>query len=273
MQVPVPGLRHEQTQQCRHYTAQRRQHAAVVTSIKATGQRFSAYNVELTDVEVFPYLGRVLSKYDDNAPAVQTRLKKARASWARLGKVLRAENVSPRVSAMFYRATVQAVLLSGSETWTVTPHLMVSLEGFHVCAARRITGLMPKKLRSGQWIYPKTEAVLKAVGLHTIETYIGKRRHTVAKYITGRPVYDMVTSAKRLTGTPPRLLWTEQNLELPEVYETSLPSSPRYFDNAAVVRGRAHSAPQRRDRTRPDPRLRYMDAPDGVMDAPDGATL
>ena len=80
MQVPVPGLRHEQTQQCRHYTAQRRQHAAVVASIKATGKRFSAYSVELTDVEVFPYLGRVLSKYDDDAPAVQTRLKKARAS-------------------------------------------------------------------------------------------------------------------------------------------------------------------------------------------------
>ena len=265
MQVPVPGLRHEQTQQCRHYTAQRRQHAAVVTSIKATGQRFSAYNVELTDVEVFPYLGRVLSKYDDNAPAVQTRLKKARASWARLGKVLRAENVSPRVSAMFYRATVQAVLLSGSETWTVTPHLMVSLEGFHVCAARRITGLMPKKLRSGQWIYPKTEAVLKAVGLHTIETYIGKRRHTVAKYITGRPVYEMVVSVTRLTGTPPRLLWTQQNLDLPEIYETSLPSSSHTnnLDSVGVVRGRAHSAPPRGGR--PDGRLRYMDAPDGAL--------
>ena len=152
--------------------------------------------------------------------------------------------------------------MSGSETWTMTPHLLASLEGFHVCAARRITGLMPKKLRSGQWIYPKSEAVLKAAGLQTIETYIGKRRHTVAKYITGRPVYDMVMSAKRLTGTPPRLLWTEQNLELPEVYETSLPSSPRNTANAAVVRGRAHSAPPIGNR--PNGRMRYMDAPDGV---------
>ena len=83
--------------------------------------------------------------------------------------------------------------------------------GFHVCAARRITGLIPKKLRSGQWTYPKSEVVLKAAGLHTIETYIGKWRHTVAKYITGRPVYDMVVSATRLTGTPPCLLWTDQN--------------------------------------------------------------
>ena len=166
---------------------------------------------------------------------------------------------------MFYRATVQAVLLSGSKTWTVTPHLLASLEGFHVCAARRITGLMPKKLRSGQWIYPKSEAVLKAAGLQTIEYYIGKRRNTVAKYITGRPVYDMVMSAKRLTGTPPRLLWTEQNLELPEAtdYETSLPSSPRNIANATVVRGRAHSAPARGP-NRPDPSVRYMDAPDGI---------
>ena len=122
---------------------------------------------------------------------------------------------------------------------------------------------MTKKLRSGQWIYPKREALLKAARLLTIKQYVGKRRHTVAKYITGRPVYDMVMSAKRLTGTPPRLFLTEQNLELPEAYETSLPSSPRNFANAAVVRGRAHSAPARGP-SRPDPRLRYMDAPDGI---------
>ena len=163
---------------------------------------------------------------------------------------------------MFYRATVQAVLLSASATWTLTPHLLASLEGFHVCAARRITGLMPKKLRSGQWLYPKSEAVLKAAGLHTIDEYIGQRRHMVAKYITSRPVYDMVKGVKRLTGTPPRLLWTDQNLDLPEVYETPLPSSPRNTANAAVVRGRAHSAPP--NGNRPDGRLRYMDAPPGI---------
>lgn len=66
---------------------------------------------------------------------------------------------------MFYRATIQVVLLSGSEIWTLASHLLASLEGFHVCAARRIMGNIFNKLQIGQWIYPTSTAVLKAAGL------------------------------------------------------------------------------------------------------------
>ena len=61
---------HEQIQLCQHYTAQQRQHAAATASIKAVGQRFSVYNVELTNVETFMYLERIVSNTDDNTPAV-----------------------------------------------------------------------------------------------------------------------------------------------------------------------------------------------------------
>ena len=121
--------------------------------------------------------------------------------------------------------------------------------------------MMPKKMRSRQWLYPKSAVVLKAAGLHTIKQYIGKRRHTMAKYITGRPVYNMVISAKRLTGMPQHLLWTDQNLDIPEVYEAPLSSSPCTYDSAAVVQGRAHSAPPG---NQPEGWLRYMDAPEGA---------
>ena len=63
-----------------------------------------AYNVELTNIKILPYLGRIMINIDDDAPTVQARLKKARVSWARLRKVLRADNVSLQVSAMFYWA-------------------------------------------------------------------------------------------------------------------------------------------------------------------------
>ena len=99
--------------------------------------------------------------------------------------------------------------------------------------------------------------MLKAAGLYTINEYIGKRRHMVVKCTTGRPVYAMVLSVKRLTGTPPRLLWTDQNLDLPEIYETPLPSFLRNA-TAVVVWGRVHSAPP--NGNRPNGRLRYMDA-------------
>ena len=66
--------------------------------------------------------------------------------WGRVGTgrgvqisraVLRAENASPCVCRMFYKATatVQAVLLYGSETWNLTPSAIKNLEGFNIRSA------------------------------------------------------------------------------------------------------------------------------------------
>jgi len=52
--------------------------------------------------------------------AQQAQLRKARGTWARVGQVLQAENVPPRVAAKFYKVVVQAVLLYGSETWVLS---------------------------------------------------------------------------------------------------------------------------------------------------------
>ena len=54
--------------------------------------------------------------------AVQSSIKKARKCWARISCVLRAEteNASPKTCGMFYKVTVQAILLLGSETWNLT---------------------------------------------------------------------------------------------------------------------------------------------------------
>ena len=38
------------------------------------------------------------------------------------------EGASPRVSGMFFKAVVQAVLLFGSEKWVMTPHMGQALE-------------------------------------------------------------------------------------------------------------------------------------------------
>ena len=46
---------------------------------------------------------------------------------------------------MFYKATVPAVLLFGSETWCLTPATLRRLEGFHVKAARQMMSMLPKK--------------------------------------------------------------------------------------------------------------------------------
>ena len=113
---------HERSQNCRNEMARRLQHEAARDSAIAQTQEFYAYGEELQRVEVFKYLGRLLSYDDDDAQAILGNLRKARKCWARISKVLRAENASPRVSGMFYRATVQAVLLFGSETYFYILH-------------------------------------------------------------------------------------------------------------------------------------------------------
>ena len=90
-------------------------------------------------VEVFKYLGRLLSMDDNDAQAVQTNLKKARKCWKMLSWLLRAENMPAWVGGMFYKAVVQAVLLFGSKTWVLTPPTLKMLLGFHVRCAYQMT--------------------------------------------------------------------------------------------------------------------------------------
>ncbi len=76
-----------------------------------------------------------MAEDNNDAQAIRAQLRKARATWARVGKVLRGENTPPTVAAKFNLAVVQAVLLYGSKTWVISMHAMARLEGFHIRAA------------------------------------------------------------------------------------------------------------------------------------------
>ena len=106
--------------------------------MQALEVNFTAYGDVLERVEVFKYLGRLMAMDDNDIQAVRSNLRKARKVWARLSRLLRTDNATPRVCGMFYKATIQAVLLFGSETWNLTPTAMKQLEGFHVRAAWRM---------------------------------------------------------------------------------------------------------------------------------------
>ena len=114
---------------------------------------------------------------------------KARGTWARIGQVLRREIAPPRVSAKFYKAIVQSVLLYGSETWVLSPAALARLEGFHIRAAYRMAKEhVPRRGPNQQWVYPSSEAVLEECGMHTIGHYIDVQRETIAKYVVGRSI-------------------------------------------------------------------------------------
>ncbi len=97
--------------------------------------------------------------------------------------MLRTENATDRTCGMFYKATVQAVLLYGSETWSLSPMSVKRLEGFHIRAAWRMRGMRPEKKPDESWLYPRLKDVLEAAGLQTIAHYTDVRRQTVANFI------------------------------------------------------------------------------------------
>ncbi len=174
---------HQATALCRERYAQLVQHETAATAQLTLNTRFYAYGEELERVEVFKYLGQLLSYDDNDTQAMRANLAKAHRCWARVSQVLRAENASPKVCGVIYKATIQAVLLFGSETWNLAPSGLACLEGFHLRAAWQMTGKGPKKFPDSTWRYPNLEAVLQEVGLQTISHYIGVCWQHIANFI------------------------------------------------------------------------------------------
>ena len=174
---------HHCTELCQRGWERRCQHAAAAHSQQALNHVFTCNGDELDRVEVFKYLGWLIAHDDVNTQAMQSNLRKAQGCWAWISCVLRAENANARTCGMFYTATVQAVLLYGSETWSLSPMSVKRLEGFHIHAAWRMSGMRPEKKPDGSWSYPRSKDVLEAAGLQTIAHYMDVRRQTVTNFI------------------------------------------------------------------------------------------
>ncbi len=202
------------TELCQRGWERRCQHAAAARSQRALDHVFTYNGDELDRVEVFKYLGWLIMHDDINTQAMQSNLRKARGCWARILRVLRAENASPWTSGMFYKGTIQAVLLYGSETWSLPPLSIKQLEGFHIRAAWRMSGLRPEKKPNGSWSYPCSVDVLEKAGLETITHYMGVRRQTVANFIVNRPIWELCAGAVQKRGLPIQPYWGDQPMDL-----------------------------------------------------------
>ncbi len=178
-------------------------------------QQFTIHGNVLKRVKVYKYLGRMMAQDDNDAQAIRVQLRKARATWARVGKVLRGENTSPTVAAKFYLAVVQAVLLYDSKTWVISLQAMARLEGFHIRAA----WLMAQRHKPWQgprkeWVYPKSEDVLEECGVKRIAEYVQIHRQTIAVYVATRPILQECRQGERQRGAVPHRWWWEQPMDL-----------------------------------------------------------
>ena len=99
--------------------------------VETTSEKaFHAYGTKMRAVTEFKYLGRVMTNTDDDWPAVPGNIRKARAIWGRLARVLGQEGADPKVSRSFYTAVTQQVLLFGAESWVLTKKMESALDAF-----------------------------------------------------------------------------------------------------------------------------------------------
>jgi hypothetical protein len=172
-------------------TVRQQQQKAVVASALALCHQFTVHGEALEKVKVFKYLGRMMAQDNNDVQAMRYQLRKARGTWARVGQVLRSENVTPWVAAKFYKAVVQALLLYSSKTWNLTTAVLAWLEGFHGEAAYHMAQVhRPRRVAGNQSVYPKMPDILEECGMATIQHYIQKRRSTIAIYIADRLILE-----------------------------------------------------------------------------------
>ena len=147
-------------------------------------QRFTAYGAnELRNVMRFKYLGCVLSHNVNDIPAMRRNLKRARATWGQVSKILTRQEVPVPVAGMFYQTVDAAVLLYVKESWVLPISVLKVLEVVHVERTRRMTGMRPQQRTVGPWVCLKSAKVLAAARLRPMAPYIRRRRHNIDQVI------------------------------------------------------------------------------------------
>lgn len=137
---------------------------------------------EIERVHYFKYLGRVLTEYDSDKMSIEHNLRKTRGQSNNIAKILKREGANSRCMAKFYICVVQAVLLSGADSWAVSNENMNKLQSFHRRATRYMTGSRIRKVGDNNWDLVHAE-LLKQCELFSIDTYLERRRGTLCKFL------------------------------------------------------------------------------------------
>jgi len=131
-----------------------------------------------------------MSANDSNATAVAQNLKKACQQWGQLCHLLTQKHANRHVMGLFYKATVQAVLLYGAETWTLTQPLLRMLCSFHHRCTRYLAWMMITQLDNGEWVCPPPAVMQEWAGLATIKEYIQQQVNTFLPFIQSWAIYQ-----------------------------------------------------------------------------------
>jgi hypothetical protein len=124
------------------------------------------------------------------------------------------DSASPRISALFYKATIQTLVLYGSETWVLTDGILQLLTSFHHSIARKLTGRHPRPIpdTDEDWIYPSTQETLRIAGLFPMEEYLKRRRGYLEQYAQQLQILRDCQTALQTENPTRRTFWWNQLL-------------------------------------------------------------
>ena len=109
------------TAQCAKGAERKRRRMSEEDMWESLERVFQVYREMLETMLLFQHMGTVLTAGDDNCLAVSDNLRKATKIWVRMTRFLIRERADPKVLGLFFKAVVQAVFLSGTDTWFLTP--------------------------------------------------------------------------------------------------------------------------------------------------------
>ena len=150
---------------------------------------FTVNGIPVESMDCFKYLGHIVTVDDSDAPAVMSNLCKACGCWAQVSCILTCEGATPKVSAMFYKAVMQSVLLFSCEMWVESDAIARSLDGFHHYIARKLSGRwICRRVDGNGWIYPVVGPALADAGMFTMATYFSRRRDYLLAWAKTDPI-------------------------------------------------------------------------------------
>ena len=207
----TPG-RHPRTETCRKLRKRRENERLQDLQALAEETKFKVEGEEIERVREFRYLGRVLREDDDDTICIDEQIRRARKRWQSVARILKRDGANAKTMGKFYLAIVQAVLLYGAESWTITERNMDKLRRFHWRAARYMSGRHIRKNLDGTWSYPDHEKVLEECRLLPMETYIKRRRGTLRAYLEEhkRALLEEAERMRAPARDPHKILWWRQ---------------------------------------------------------------
>lgn len=201
---------HRRSHVCQQGRRKRRERAKDVQRKAANEVVFYINGNPIENVKFFKYLGRWVSRDDNDHKAISENIKKASKRWSTFSRVLVREGANYKTMGIFYKTVVMSVLLYGAETWTLTQRQTQMLASFHNRCARNITGRGAYEQEDGTWVWPSLTETLEMAGLAPIHEYIHDRKAHFEAYAQNRDIYHKCTQTKRNPSKSHKNVWWEQ---------------------------------------------------------------